>query len=115
MRNLFLLAMGNEDGGVQLFYESTCCLAWGVIFDRRTDRGVVCVFFFFKAGGSVCGCICVYTLTHTQSAQMGYSDLSPGVEKRHLEGSKNPDGPNLYVYKVHMCTYMLRLGGGMIS
>ena len=38
---------------------------------------------------------------------------------RHLEGPKNPDGPNLgiyifmYVYKVHMCMYML--GGGMRS
>ena len=36
---------------------------------------------------------------------------------RHLEGPKNPDGPNLgiyifmYVYKVHMCMYML--GGGI--
>ena len=26
------LALGNEDGGVQLVYESTCCLAWGVVF-----------------------------------------------------------------------------------
>ena len=38
---------------------------------------------------------------------------------RHLEGSKNPDGLNLgihifvYVYKVHMCMYMLE--GGMRS
>jgi len=38
---------------------------------------------------------------------------------RHLEGPKNPDGLNLdihifvYVYKVHMCIYMLR--GGMRS
>jgi len=38
---------------------------------------------------------------------------------RHLEGPKNPDGLKLgicvfvYVYKVHMCTYMLR--GGMRS
>ena len=35
---------------------------------------------------------------------------------RHLEGPKNPDGLNLeihifvYVYKVHMCIYMLRGG-----
>ena len=26
------LALGNEDGEVQLVYESTCCLAWGVVF-----------------------------------------------------------------------------------
>ena len=42
------------------------------------------------------------------------SDVSPGVGMRHLEGPKNPDGQNLdihifvYVYKVHMCIYMLR-------
>jgi len=41
------LALGNGDGGVQLVYESTCCLAWGLIFDMRKDRGVVCVFFYF--------------------------------------------------------------------
>jgi hypothetical protein len=57
---------------------------------------------------------------YTHSAH-GVLDVSPGVVTGHLEGSKNPDGPNLgihifvYVYKVHMCTYMLRLGGGMIS
>jgi len=50
---------------------------------------------------------------------MGYLDVSPlaGVGMRHLKGPKNPDGLNLgihlfeYVYKVHMCIYMLR--GGM--
>ena len=47
---------------------------------------------------------------------MGYSDVSPGVGMRHLQGPKNPDGLNLgiyvfvYVYKVHMRMYML--GGG---
>jgi len=113
------LALGNEDGGVQLVYEITCCLAWGVIFERRKDGGVVCVFSIFDAGGSVCACMCVYTRTHTHTAQMGYSDVSPGVGMRHLEGPKNPDGLNLvihifvYVYKVHMCRYML--GGGMRS
>ena len=24
-------ALGNKDGGVQLVYEDTCCLAWGFI------------------------------------------------------------------------------------
>ena len=63
------LALGNEDGGVQLVRvcESICCLAWGVIFDRRNDRGVVCVFSIFDAGGSVCGCVCVCTHTHTHT------------------------------------------------
>ena len=60
--------LGNEEGGVQLMYEGTCCLAWGVIFDRRRDRGVVCVFSISNAGGSVCGCKCVYTIrTHTHT------------------------------------------------
>ena len=48
---------------------------------------------------------------------MGYSDVSPGVGMRHLEGPKNPDEQNLgiyvfvYVYKVHMCIHIL--GGRM--
>jgi len=119
MCSLFHLALRNEDGGVQLVCESTCCLAWGIICDRRKDRGVVCVFSMLNAGGSVCGCMCVYTHTLIHTAQMGYSDVSPGVGMRHLEGPENPDGLNLgihlfvYVYKVHMCMYTRR--GGMRS
>ena len=104
MCSLFHLALGNEDGGVQLDYESACCLAWGVIFERRKDRGVVCVFSIFNAGGSVCGCMCVYTHTHTYTAQMGYSAVSPGVGTRHLEGPKNPDGLNLGIH-IFVCVY----------
>ena len=37
-------ALGNESGGVQLIHEGTCCLAWGIFFDRMRDRGVVCVW-----------------------------------------------------------------------
>jgi len=113
--------LGNEDGGVQLVYEGTCCLAWVVTFDRRRDRGEVCVFYFLNAGGSECGCRCVYARTHTHTAHcsMGYLGVSPGVRMRHLEGPKNPDGLNLgicvfvYVYKVRICTCMF--GGGMRS
>ena len=65
MCSLFHLALGNEDGRVQLVYESACCLARGAIFDRRKDSGVVCVFSIFNAVGSVCVCDCVYTHTHT--------------------------------------------------
>ena len=117
MCSLFHLALRN--GGFQLVYENACCLAWGVIFDRRKDRSVACVFSIFNAGGSVCVCVCVYTHTHTHAAQMGYLNVSPGVGMRHLEGPKNPDRLNLgihifvYVYKVHMCIYML--SGGMRS
>ena len=54
MCRLFHLALGNEDKGVQLVYESACCLVWGAILDRRKDSGVVCVFSIFNEGGSVC-------------------------------------------------------------
>jgi len=62
---------------------------------------------------------CVYTYTHTHTAQKGYLDVSPGVGMSYLEGSRNPDGLNfgvyvfVYVYKIHVCMY--RLGGGMRS
>jgi len=96
-------------------------VAWrgGFFFHRREDRGVVCVFSTFSAGGNVCRYMCVYTRTHTHTAQIGYSDVSPRVGMRHLEGPKNQDGLNLgidifaYVYRVHMCMYTLR--GGMRS
>ena len=111
---------GNEDGGVQLVYKSTCCLAWGVIWTEG-KIGVLSVssLFLTRVGVYVCVCVCIRTHTLAHTAQMGYSDVSPGVGMRHLEGPKNPDGLNLgihvfvYVYKVHMCIYMLR--GGMRS
>ena len=78
------LALGNEDGGGQLVYKGTCCLAWRVVFNTRRDRGVVCVFSTFKAGGSVCGCRCVYTRTLTNTAHMGYSDVSPRAEMVYI-------------------------------
>ena len=89
--------LGDEVGGVQLVYKGTCCLAWEIIFDRRRDSGVVCVFLIVSTGGSVCGCMCVYTRAHTHSARMGYSVVSPGVRMRHLKGPKNPDGLNLRI------------------
>ena len=62
------LALGNDNGGVQLVHEGTYCQAWGVIFDRRKDRGVFCVFSIFNAGGNVRECMCVYTHTHKHTA-----------------------------------------------
>ena len=112
-------ALGNKGGGVQLVYEGTCCLAWGLIFDGQRDRGIVCVFSILNAGVSVYECMCLYTHTHTHTAHMGYSVVSPGFGMKHLEAPKNPDALNLgiyvftYVYKVQMCLYML--GGGMRS
>ena len=46
-------------------------------------------------------CVCVYAHTHT--AQMGCSDVSPGVGMRHLEDPKNPDGLNL---DIHIFVYV---------
>ena len=98
MCSLFIQRWGNDDGGVQLVYEGTCCLARGVIFDRRKDRSVVYVFFIYNAGGSVCGCMCVYTHTHTHTAQIEYSDVSLGVGMRHLESWKNPNRPKRSIH-----------------
>jgi len=69
-----------------------------------------------RVGVYVCVSVCIRTHTHTLHR---CSDVSPAVGMRHLEGPKNPDGLNLdmnifvYLYKVHMCMYMLR--GGMKS
>ena len=67
------LRWGNEEEGeeVQIVYEGTWCLAWGVVFDRRKDRGVVCVFSILSRVGVYVG-VCVYMHTHTHAAQMGY-------------------------------------------
>ena len=75
--------------------------------------------FCTRVGVYVGVCVCIRTHTHTHTARMGYSVVCPGIGTRHLDGPKNPNGPNLgiyifaYVYKVHMCMYML--GGGMRS
>ena len=65
------LALGNYHGGIQLVYESTCCLAWGVIFDtgRTKDRNVVCVIsiivFWTQVEVYVGVCVCIRAHTHT--------------------------------------------------
>jgi len=86
MCSLMYLALGNEDGVVQLVYERAYCLVWGVIFDRRKDKGVVCVFSIFNAGASVCGCVCVYTHPHTHC-----TDRVLGCEPRSRD--ETPGGP----------------------
>ena len=95
---VYSFSVGEKGGGVQLVCEGTYGLAWGVIFDGRKDRGFVCVSLFFNAGDSVCGHVCVNTHTHTHAAETGYSDESPGIGMRYLEGLKNPDGLNLGIY-----------------
>jgi len=51
--------------------------------------------------------MCIRKYTHT--LHVWYSDMSPGVATRHLEGPKYPDKLNVgiyvfvYVYKVRIC------------
>ena len=69
--------------------------------------------YFTRVGVYKCVSLCIRAHTHTLHR---CSDVSPVVGMRHLEGPKNPDVLNLdihifvYVYKVHMCIYMLRAG-----
>ena len=60
-------------------------------------------YIWLGIGVYVCACVCIRTHTKLHA---GYSDVSWGVGTRHLEGSKNPDGPNfrihLYVCEVHI-------------
>ena len=119
MCSLFHLALRNEDGGIQLVYKSTCCLAWRIIFDGRKDRGVLCVFSIFNAGGSVSGCMCVYMHTHTHCTNKVFGceprsrDDTPGRPEESGWTKSRHIYIFVYVYKVHICMYML--GGGMRS
>jgi len=94
-------------------------LAWrGGLFLTEGKIVVLSVssLFLTRVEVYVCVSVCIRTHTHTLHR---CSDVSPGVGMRHLEDPKNPDGLNhdihifVYVYKVHMCIYMLR--GGMRS
>jgi len=58
MCSLFVQRLGNEDGGVQLVYQRTCCLAWGVILTEGKDRSVVYVFSILTLVGVYVG-VCV--------------------------------------------------------
>ena len=93
-------------------------VAWrGGLFLTEGEIGVLSVSSLLLTRVGVYVGVGVCTRTHI--AHIGYSDISPGVGMRHLEGPKNPAGLNLglyvlvYVYKVHICMYML--GGGMRS
>ena len=63
---LFNLVLGNEDGGVQLVYKSTCCLAWGVILTEG-KIGVLSMSSLFETRVEVFAgvCVCIRTHTHT--------------------------------------------------
>ena len=105
-------------GGVQLVYAEHLSLGVGGYF-RGKERRKCCYvssLFLTRVGVYVSVCGCIRTHTHTAHQVL---NVSLGVGTRHLEGPKNPDGLNLgkyvflYVYEVHVCTYML--GGGMRS
>ena len=52
--------------------QSTCCLAWGVVFDRKGNSSVVCVFriFLMRVVVNVFVCACTCTHTHIHSLHM---------------------------------------------
>jgi len=62
-------------------------VAWrGGLFLTNEKIGVLSVssLFLTRVGVYVGVCVCIRTHTHT--ASMGYSDVSPGVGMRHMEG-----------------------------
>jgi len=79
----------------------------GLFFDRRRDRGFVCVFSIFNAGGSVCGC--THTHTHCTYGVIGCEprgrDETPGgpeesrwTKSRHICIRICAQSIHLYVY-----------------
>ena len=91
-------------------------VAWrGGLFLAEGKIVVLSVSSLFLRRVGVYVCVSVCTRTHTHIVHR-CSDVSPGVGMRLREGPKNPDGLNLdihifvYVYKVHICIYMLRGG-----
>jgi len=70
------LTLGNKGGEVEVVYENTCCLSWGLFLTEGAwEIGVLPVpFVLFDVGGSVCGCMCVCThaRTHTAHGVFGF-------------------------------------------
>ena len=82
--------------------------AWrGGLFMTEGKIGALSLSSLFSTLMGVYVGVGVCIRTHIHTAHMGYSDVSPGVGMRHLEGPGNPDRPNLginifvYVCKVH--------------
>jgi len=72
------------------------------LFLTEGKIGVLSVSSLFLTRVGVYMSVCVCIRTHTHTAQMRCSDVSPGVGMRHLEGPKNPDGLNLGTY-IRIC------------
>jgi len=91
------LALGGESGGVQLIYAGHLFLAKSVLFDMRTDRGVVYILFL-SSWGFKCMWVYVGVYAHPHKLLVGYLDVGPGVGTRHLGSRKNPDRLKLYIH-----------------
>ena len=88
-------------------------IAWrgGLFFDRRKDRGVVCVFSILNTGGSVCGCMRVYAHTYTHCIDVvlrceprsrdetpGRPEKSGWTKSRHINIRMCVQSTDVYVY-----------------
>jgi len=88
-----------------------------VTLDRRRYGGVVFVTSLFLTRVRVYVRVFMCMYTHNTHTHCTWGTVSPRFGTRHLESMENQDGLDLgiyvfvYVYKVHMCIYML--GGGM--
>jgi len=92
VRAVYLLASGDEGGGVQTVYAEHLSLGVGGSFLTDGQIGVLSVSpHFFDTGGSACVYICMHTRTHTAH---GVLDVSTGFRARHLEG------PLLFSFKI---------------
>jgi len=94
-------------------------VAWrGGLFSIEGETETLSFVFSIFDAARVGVYVGVHMHTHTHTAHE-VLNLSSGVGTRHLEGPKNLDGLNfakhtfIYVYKVHVCMYVL--GGGMKS
>jgi len=114
MCSLFHFALGKRGRGGPTSLSGHFLLGVGGYFDRRKDRGVVCVFSILNAGGSVCRCILhlpVYAHTHTHCTDgvlwceprgrdetPGGLEESRGTKSRHICIRICVQSTHVYVY-----------------
>ena len=84
--------------------QSTCCLAYVLIFNRRRDEIIVLCLSILDAGGCVCVCMCVCTHTHTHTA---HEMLDVRTRPENADTINVGKYVVIYVYKVHMYIYIL--------
>ena len=85
-----LSALGDEVEGVHVVYAGHLLLEQGIIFD--VSEPMIGVFFVLSLiwtfGEYVCMWVYVCIYAHTHTLHVGYSDVSPGVETRHLRARR---------------------------